>query len=292
MAKELPSTQVPGVYHRRVGDAVVTVISDGYLQAGLQLFRDLTEGEGERLLAAAWRPCPPQFSLNVFIVQSQGRVALIDAGAGTVIPTAGLMMPALASLGLSAADIDTVLVTHMHRDHVGGLINPDGSARFTNATVRAHQNEIDFWLNPKNGEGLPPPIAGSFVVNQQCLPVYGDRLVGWKGEVEVFPGVVGIELPGHAPGHAGYLIGTGADAVLVWGDIMHLPEVQAPHPEVSLLFDTDPAQGVRSRKTLLDRAVADRLTVAGMHLHFPSFSHVERHNGAFRVVPEVWSAKY
>jgi glyoxylase-like metal-dependent hydrolase (beta-lactamase superfamily II) len=108
-------------------------------------------------------------------------------------------------------------------------------------------------------------------------------------EGEVLPGISLLALPGHTPGHSGYVISSGGQSLLIWGDIIHVPEVQVARPEVTMVFDTDPHQAAATRKRTFDMVATDRQLVAGMHVHFPGFAHVVRDgNGGYLLLPEPW----
>ncbi len=291
MSNQLPDVQQHGIFHRRFGDVVVTAISDGHIQAALGVFQGITAEQGEAELARAFRPSPPSFAVNVFVVRASGRTALIDAGGGDIYPAAGRMMAALAACSIAPESVDTVLLTHTHRDHVRGLVDAHNKVRFANARVLVHQADLDFFLDPAKAEGMPAPIATTFPVVEASLRPYGDQVVGFRGEVELFPSVSSVELPGHTPGHCGFAVG-GRDGVLIWGDVMHLPEVQAAYPDATLVFDFDGAQAAASRRKTLELAASERLLVGGMHLHFPGLAHVVRRDAAFAVVPEPWTSAY
>ena len=104
----------------------------------------------------------------------------------------------------------------------------------------------------------------------------------------MFPGITAIPAHGHTPGHSIFLISSGEDALLIWGDTVHVPEIQTARPEVTIAFDTDPAGAEASRRRVFDMAASDRLLVAGMHLHFPAFSHLARRGSGYALTPEAW----
>ncbi|RYF19471.1 MAG: MBL fold metallo-hydrolase [Oxalobacteraceae bacterium] len=106
---------------------------------------------------------------------------------------------------------------------------------------------------------------------------------------EVLPGITAVPLPGHTPGHTGFRLDGGSRSLLVWGDIVHLPQVQAPEPEAGVVFDVDGDQAVRTRRRMLDEAATDRLLVAGMHTEFPGLANVIREGAGYRIVPELWA---
>jgi glyoxylase-like metal-dependent hydrolase (beta-lactamase superfamily II) len=111
--------------------------------------------------------------------------------------------------------------------------------------------------------------------------------------VEVFPGVTSMPLPGHTPGHSGYMIASGGESLLIWGDIIHVPEVQVARPEVTMVFDTDPQQAAATRKRVFDMVATDRQLVAGMHVHFPGFAHVVKQaDGGYLLLPEPWDQAF
>ena len=288
----LPTAQVEGVYHRRIGEAVVSSLCDGHMSPPIAVLQRITPEQIGAALAADFRADPPVLTVNTFVIRSKGRIALVDAGGGTIAPTVGRFARALAAAGVDGAEVDTVLLTHLHRDHVGGLVNPDGSIRFPNATLHAHQSDIDLWLDPKRAEGLNPALLPQFTIAAASLGPYGDRLQAFRGERELFPGVFSVELPGHAPGHCGFRVGAGAEALLIWGDVMHFPEIQSRHPDASLAFDWDGDQAIATRKRMLDMAATDRLQVAGMHMNFPGFAHIARHSGSYTVVQDVWTSAF
>src|SRR2546421_705364 len=141
-----PAAQIPGVYRRRIGDIVVTAISDGYLDASYDFMRNIVPQEAEQILNEAYRPAPPRVSINCFVLHSGGRVALVETGSGDKMgPTLGKMPCNLAAAGVDAASIDTILLTHMHPDHSNGLTDKAGAAVFPNAELVVSERDVDHW---------------------------------------------------------------------------------------------------------------------------------------------------
>lgn len=279
----------PGFYRRRAGAYVVTAISDGTMNQSTGTLRGIDEAKAIALRVARFGARPPWGFINTYLLQGEGRTILIDTGAADGMgPTLGRLLPNLAAAGVQPGDIDLVLLTHFHPDHSAGLATKDGAAVFPNAGLSAAEAECAFWLDTDPGavEALRPYRAAA----RAAVAPYAARLAR-SGSAAVVPGVTPVPLPGHTPGHTGYRIGEGTDAVLIWGDIMHQPDVQAPYPDVTVVYDIDPAQAVATRRSVLEMAVAERLTVAGMHLHFPGFSHIERAGDGYVVVTEPWSGE-
>ncbi|MGI4802736.1 MAG: MBL fold metallo-hydrolase [Janthinobacterium lividum] len=286
----IPVQQIPGIIHRRVGEIVVTALSDGYLDGSLDVLRNIEATEAADLVRAAFRPVPRRTSVNCYLVRTAGRTVLIDTGCGdTMQATAGRLFANLDAAGVPLAEIDTILLTHMHGDHSNGLTDAAGQALFPNATVSMHAAEWAYWSDGSNlaevqrsGRGVP-----YFDTAQRQMAPYLDRLDLFESG-EIAPGITAVPLPGHTPGHTGYRIGSGADSLLIWGDIAHVPEVQIPRPDVTVIYDVDPAQAEASRRRILAETAAAGQLLAGMHLHFPGYAHVTQDGTAYRLVPEPW----
>lgn len=286
---ELPTTQVPGIYHRRIGDVLVTAISDGFIDATFGVLRNIEEHDAQAILRAGFLPTPPRIDVNCFLVRSQGRIAVVDTGSGdTMGPTLGRLPEAMATLGVAPGDVDTVILTHMHPDHSNGLTAPDGSRRFPEAKVVVAEQDVRHWHD--DGEMSRADERARlryFEWSRFQMAPYMDRRAPATGEV--FPGVHAVPLFGHTPGHTGYRIDGAGDSLLIWGDICHVPDIQVVRPEVAMLFDSDPDAAIATRRRTFDMAASDRLLVAGMHLHFPGFAHMVRRGDGYALEPEAWS---
>ena len=274
------------IHRRRVGDIDVTVLSDGYLDASLEVVRNLPP-DPEGLIRRYGGRVPPRISVNTFLVQSAGRTAVIDTGSGdTMGPTLGQLPRALAAVAVAPEAVDTVLLTHMHPDHSNGLADAAGRRLFPNAEVVLHENELPHWFDDAAMARAPESQrVRYFAAARRQIAPYRDRLKEFRAG-EVFPGVTAIPIPGHTPGHTAFLIASGNESLLVWGDTVHIPELQVPRPETTMVFDTDPDAAVRSRVRVFDMAASENLPVAGMHLHFPGFARMTKSAGNFALVPE------
>ncbi len=280
--------QVPGIYRRRTGPFVVTVLNDGHMDAPLAVMPNIAPEDASALLTARFHGPTPRLVVHAFLVQDGTRTILIDTGAGANFgPTCGHLLANLAAAGVQPTDIDTVLLTHFHGDHSGGLATPGGQAVFPKADLAFPAEEAAYWLEGTAEAAAPEAARGSFQAARVAAAPYQARLRPITG-TEVVPGITRVPLPGHTPGHSGYRIADGPDALLIWGDIMHVPDVQSARPDVVVGFDVDPAQAVASRRAILERAVSERFAVAGMHLQFPSFAHVIRAGAGYELVPEQW----
>lgn len=286
---ESPVKQIPGVYHRRIGDVVVTAISDGVLEGSLAVLQNITEADASRILTDAFRPLPRFTAINTFIIRSAGRTALIDTGSGTALgPTVGKLPANLTAAGIDRADIDTVLLTHVHPDHSNGLVDDNERLWFPNAELVLHEREMAFWHDDAAMAKVDETARARYFMSarRQLAPYRGRARLIQQGEV--FPAVTAVPLPGHTPGHTGYRIASGKETLLIWGDIVHVPEVQVPRPEVTVAFDIDPAAAAATRRRTFDMVATERVLFAGMHVHFPGFAHLARHGDAYALTPEPW----
>jgi glyoxylase-like metal-dependent hydrolase (beta-lactamase superfamily II) len=284
-----PVTQIPGVYHRSIGGIIVTALSDGTLDRTTEMMRDVSAGEAHRLLDEAFRP-GIVVSVNAFLIRSAGRLALLETGSGRYLgPTAGHLLANLAAAGIACEEITTILLTHMHPDHSAGLTDlATGKPHFPNAELVVHENEPRHWNDDAAmARGTEREKKLFFQQAREQMAPYRQRMRLFR-DGEVFPGVSAIPCHGHTPGHSAFLIASGNEKLLIWGDTVHIPEVQVPCPQVTVVVDSDPAAAVASRRRIFDMAVHERLLVTGMHLHFPGFGHVARRHGSFVFVPEAW----
>lgn len=293
MAAAVPTRQVPGVYHRKIGEIVVTCISDGHLDGSMAVIQNIAPEEAAAMLRAAFRPVPRRTAVNCFLIHSGGRLALVDNGCGTAMAaTGGRLFDNLAAAGIRPEDVDTVLQTHCHPDHSNGLSDAEGNRRFPNAELAMHAAELAFWHDDAAmAKADETSRARNFQAARDQVAPYrkAGALRTFEGG-EVFPGVTAMPFPGHTPGHTGYLIASGGESLLIWGDIIHVPEIQIPRPEVTMAFDIDPRQAEATRRRVFDMVAADGLLWAGMHMHFPGLSRLVRHpDGRFAPVPEAWS---
>lgn len=284
-----PEKQIPGVYHRRVGDITVTGISDGYLDGNLDVLRNIEKEEARQILADNFRPAR-RTAVNCFVIHTAGRRILVETGCGKYMAaTGGQLLANLSAAGIDPASIDAVMLTHMHPDHSAGLTDmTTGKRHFPNAELVMHENEPKHWFDDgamAKGDDREKKLF--FQAGREQTEPYRSR---WRlfQKGEVFPGITAMPLHGHTPGHTGYLVSSGGQNLLIWGDIVHVPEVQTARPEVCMAFDTDKAQAEATRRKIFDMVATDRLMVTGMHLHFPGFTHLVRQGSGYRLIPVAW----
>ncbi len=276
-----------GIHHLSVGNATVTALNDLVFEAGTGVVAGIPVEEAETILRANFRRMPARISVSAFLVTVGGQHILVDSGVGANMG-GGQVRPRLSRLGIDASAIRTILVTHAHVDHVSGLIDEHGGAYFPNAEIVMHEAEAGHWLDEQKAAAAPEAAKGAFAVAQAALAPYRNRLKLVKDGQEGAPGIRAQHFPGHTPGHSGWLLDQGNDALLIWGDIVHLPGLQFRQPKAGMVFDTDVELARSTRARVFDMATADKRRVCGMHLDFPAFGHVVKASEGYHFIPEVW----
>jgi len=284
--------QVPAIYRFTVGEAEVTALLDGHIDFGTEIFNDHDEAKAAEVMAENMQPMVNgalRIPVNGYLVNSGGKLTLIDAGTAQLMgPTLGKLEAGLAAVGVQPGEIDTVLLTHIHPDHSGGLVDGEGKAVFENAELAVSKTEWDFWYDDGILAGVPEGNKPFFHMARNTTSPYRNRLKLIEGETEVAAGFTSLALPGHTPGHTGYMLNSGDESLLFWGDIIHLTGLQFTQPDTTIVYDMDPVQTAQTRRKLMDRAAADNLQVTGAHIDFPGLGRVHRDGDAYRYQAAPW----
>lgn len=296
---ERPASQkhedlVPSRYAVKVGEFDVLVISDGVLPITTQtLATNASEADLSAWLEHYFLPQQKiDWPLNVLLIRTQDRTILVDSGLGSQFPgfpRAGQTPARLEAAGIDLASITDIVITHMHMDHVGGLL-VDGLKERLSPDVRIHvcATEVDFWTNPDFARtDMPKPVPPVLrATAKSFVEKYQHRFELFDEEREVIPGVVVRRTGGHTPGHSVVYVNSGDDKLLFAGDAMF--QVNFDHNEWHNGFEHDPEESVQVRIRLYQELAKTGALLVATHLPFPSVGRVAIDGDAFRYVPVNW----
>jgi glyoxylase-like metal-dependent hydrolase (beta-lactamase superfamily II) len=281
-------------YRYPVGEIEIIVVSDGERTApvpeGFVLNAPMEE------VHAAYRAygIPEGHGntpFNPTVIRTAGRTVLVDTGCGADEAeepgaTAGFLMRNLDAIGIGPKDVDVVIISHFHGDHVSGLVAPDGTSAFPRAEITVPAREWSFWMDDAERErAAPGRMQRLFAHNREVFDPLADRVHTHAWGEEVVPGVTAVATPGHSIGHTSYLVSSHGESVFLIQDVSNHPALSLEHPGWQLAYDQDPVAAETTRRTTLEWLARERLPVQGFHFPFPGHATVEAVGHAYRAVP-------
>lgn len=285
-------TSAPGYYRMMLGDFEITALSDGTVDLPVdKLLTNTQPGKVTTALNQSFLKAPVETSVNAYLINTGNQLVLVDTGAaGLFGPTLGKLIGNLKAAGYQPEQVDAVIITHMHPDHVGGLVAGEQRA-FPNATVHADQHDADFWLSQAQMEKAPADAKGFFQGAMASLNPYvnAGKFKPFNGNTELVPGIRAQASPGHTPGHSTYVVESKGQKLVLWGDLMHVAAVQFANPAVTIAFDTDSKAAAVQRQKAYADAAKNGYWVAAAHLSFPGIGHLRREGKGYRFVPANYS---
>lgn len=291
-AAEMKGSQVPGYYRFKLGAFEVTVLSDGSYTLPTDLLGTNVPREKvtEYLKANYLNPDQRVSHVNIPLINTGDKLVLVDVGGGmNWMPCAGRLTDNMRASGYEPEDVDIVVITHGHPDHIWGLIDEfEEAPRFPNAEYVITGPEWDFWMTDKANTVLPEMFHNFIIGAQNRLPQIADKTRRIKPGEDVVTGIVTLDTPGHTEGHMSLAVTSEGKSLLVTADTMTHPFISFEHPGWWPRTDMDNEMAEKSRRELLEMAATDRHLALVYHLSFPGLGHVARAGQAYRWVPETW----
>lgn len=277
-------TQAPAYYRTMLGDFEITALSDGTVTLPVdKLLKGINKKDLDKALAHHHLGLPLETSVNGFLVNTGAKLVLIDTGAGSLFgPTLGKLLQNLKAAGYQPEQVDEIIITHMHPDHVGGL-SVNGQRVFPNAVVRAEQEDADYWLSADNLAKAPENSKGFFQGAQAMLKPYADagKLQTFKGDTDLLPGIRAVVTHAHTPGHSVVAVESKGKRLVILGDLIHVGSVQFDRPKVAIGFDSDSKNAIKQRIKVFDALAKDGSLAAAAHLPFPGLGYIQKKGSAY-----------
>ena len=298
-AEPMADKQAPSFYRYKVGDILVTVVSDGQ---NVFKYEDnfIVNAKKEEVAAALEKAYMAPGMMTIYfaplVLNIGGKVVVVDTGNGPLAKknnkgANGLFADNMVAAGFDPAKVDTVVISHFHTDHVNGLLTADGMPAFPNAEVLVPAVEWKFWMD--DGEMSRAPagrMAGLFKNNRNVFEAgLKKKVTPYEWGKEVVPGLLAVESIGHTPGHTSYVLSSGSGKVFIQSDVTNNPNPFATNPGWHAFFDQDGDVAEKTRRRVYDMVVAEKLMVQGFHYPFPGLGHVEKDGSGYRVVPAPWN---
>lgn len=262
----------------RVGNAEITLLSEGQQKGNPNILIGATPEMLKRTMPDGTYPS----AVNAFLVKMDGKNYLIDTGFGRNLKVN------LKSANVTSEDITTVIITHMHGDHIGGMLIDDRKA-FPNANVIIGDVEKNYWTSDVEKNKLPAGRQGNFMSARKVIDVYKNNLNVVSAEEigkKTADGIYFIKAYGHTPGHMGCLIRSAGKELLIWADLAHVMALQMPYPQIAVTYDVIPEMAIESRKVILKYVADKNIPVAGMHVPYPGIGKVEAlPEGGYKFIP-------
>jgi glyoxylase-like metal-dependent hydrolase (beta-lactamase superfamily II) len=281
-------TQAPGYYRMMLGDFEVTALSDGTVDLPLpRLLVGKTPEETLKALAKSFLNGSVETSVNAYLINTGSKLVLIDAGDPPGLrPTLGKLLTNLKAAGYQPEQVDAVFITHMHRDHVGGLAS-NGKPLYPNATVHVDRHDADYWLSQANMDKAPEAFKSFFKVAMDSIGPYANagKFKPFDGDTELVPGIRASAAPGHTPGHTAFVVQSKNQKLVLWGDMLHSEAVQFAEPSVSIAVDVDAQAAASQRKRAFTEAAQQGYWIGASHLSFPGLGHLRADGSGYVWVP-------
>lgn len=281
--------QVPGYFRLAVGDYEVTALFDGYNDLSPGLLLNLDQNTIQTLLTRQAIKTPNvQTTFNAFLINTGKHLVLVDTGAGRCIgDTAGKLTTNMRAAGYAPEQVDTIFLTHMHLDHLCGLVDGEGKAVFAKATVYASKLEADYWLDEAVREKVPESAREYFDIAQHSVEPYRaeSRFKTFVAPSNPLLEIQAQLVAGHTPGSTAYSVSSKGEHMVFIGDMIHNAAVQFDHPEVAIRFDVDPKKAVNTRESVFAQLAKEGSWVAAAHLPFPGVGHITSEAKSFHWVP-------
>jgi len=291
-AAPLAAAQGPGIYRYRLGDYQLTALYDGiwYLPIDDKFVHNASADQVDAALHLAY--LPPRVlpvSFTALLVNTGAKLVLIDTGtAGQITDTAGIMLDNLKLAGVEPAQVDTILISHFHPDHIDGIKTKDGARVFPNAEIFVPDPEWAFWMDDANMSRFSGAVHRYFLNARRIFSDIANEVHRFKPGAEVAPGIESIAAYGHTPGHTAFAIHSGKQSILVMSDTAREPFLFVRHPQWQPSYDMDGPQAVRTRVGMLDRAAAARMLVEAYHFPFPACGHIVKAGAGYELEPVMW----
>ncbi len=280
-----------GVARTEIGSTIVTSLSDG--SATMPLDESFVPGVPlaqvqQALTDAGLGSASITIPFTAFLIERRDRRMLLDTGNGRFgAPGSGLLLANLRDAGIDPASIHDVLITHFHGDHINGLRDADGKLAFPNATIHVPQPEWDWWMDDARMLAAPAAMRGAFETTRRVFGPIGADVRRFTPGADALPGIASIPAYGHTPGHTGFGFEDGGHRFAYLGDVTNVAALFLRHPDWAVRFDMAPDVARRTRRSLLDQAVAGNWVVAGFHWPGSAMGRVARRGNGYEFAPLV-----